>query len=192
MLLHKGTEAISADRLLLRRFELNDAYDMFKNWANDSEITKFLSWKPHSSVEATKEILEKWINEYKDDNIYNWAIELKEIGEVIGSICIVKLDEKNYSCEIGYCISRIYWNKGIMSESLKAVIDYLFSETGFNRIVAKHDTNNVASGKVMLKSGMKYEGTLRQVEIRDNKEFYDLAVYAILKNDWLIKDKQSS
>lgn len=192
MLLHKGTGAISTDRLLLRRFELNDAYDMFKNWANDSEITKFLSWKPHSSVEDTKEILEKWVDEYKDDNIYNWVIELKEIGEVIGSICIVKLDEKNYSCEIGYCISRIYWNKGIMSESLKAVIDYLFSEIGFNRIAAKHDTNNVASGKVMLKSGMNYEGILRQVEIRDNKEFYDLAVYAILKNDWLIKDKQSS
>lgn len=74
-----------------------------------------------------------------------------------------------------------------MSESLKAVIHYLFSEVGFNRIVAKHDTNNAVSGKVMLKSGMKYEGTLRQVEIRDNKDFYDLAVYAILKNDWLVK-----
>lgn len=164
---------------------------MFKNWANDSETTKFLSWKPHSSVEVTKEILEKWGNEY-NNNIYNWAIDLKEIGEVIGSICIVKLDEKNYSCEIGYCTSRIYWGKGIMSESLKAVIDYLFSKVGFNRIVAKHDTNNVASGKVMLKSGMKYEGTLRQVEIRDNKEFYDLAVYAILKNDWLTKNNQLS
>lgn len=191
MLLHKGTEAINTDRLLLRRFELDDAYDMFKNWANDSEITKFLSWKTHSSVGDTKEILEKWVNEYKN-NIYNWTIELKEIGEVIGSICIVKLDEKNYSCEIGYCISRIYWSKGIMSESLKAVINYLFSEVGFNRIVAKHDTNNVASGKVMLKSGMNYEGILRQVEMRANKEFYDLAVYAILKNDWLIKNKQSS
>lgn len=192
MLAHKGTESINTDRLLLRRFELDDAYDMFENWANDSEITRFLSWETHSSVEVTTEILEKWVNEYKNNDIYNWAIELKEIGEVIGSICIVKLDEKNYSCEIGYCMSRIFWGKGIMSESLKAVINYLFSEVGINRIVAKHDTNNVASGKVMLKSGMKYEGTLRQVEIRDNKDFYDLAVYAILKNDWLIKKKQSS
>jgi ribosomal-protein-alanine N-acetyltransferase len=78
-----------------------------------------------------------------------------------------------------------------MSEALKAVIDYLFFEVGFNRIVVKPDTNNVASGKVMLKSGMKDEGTLRQVKIRENKEFYDLAVYAILINDWLIKNKQS-
>lgn len=189
MLSHKGTEIINTERLLLRRFKLDDSYNMFKNWANDSEVTKFLSWKPHSSIEATKEILENWINDYKNNNTYNWAIELKEIGEVIGSICTVKLDEKNYSCEIGYCISRIYWDKGIMSESLKSVIDYLFSEVGFNRIVAKHDVNNVASGKVMVKSGMKYEGTLRQVEIRDDKEFYDLAVYAILKEDWLKEGK---
>ena len=190
MLSHKGTEAINTDRLLLRRFELDDANDMFKNWANDSEVTKFLSWKTHSSVEVTKEILANWINEYKNNNIYNWAIELKEIGEVIGNICIVRFDEKNYSCEIGYCISRKYWGKGIMGESLKAVIDYLFSEVGFNRIVAKHDTNNVASGKVMLKSGMKYEETLRQIKMRENKGFYDLAVYSILKNEWLAQNMQ--
>ncbi|GAA0773821.1 hypothetical protein GCM10008908_22630 [Clostridium subterminale] len=74
---------------------------------------------------------------------------------------------------------------GIITEALKAVINYLFSEVGFNRIVATHDTNNIASGKVMIKSGMKYEGTLRQSEWRDNKGFYDLAVYAILKDEWL-------
>lgn len=185
MLTHIGTQTINTDRLLLRRFEFADAYNMFKNWANDSEVTKFLTWKPHDNVEVTKEIIEQWVNEYENVNIYDWAIELKEIGEIIGGISIVKLDEKNYSCEIGYCMSRKYWGNGIMSESLKAVIDYLFSEVGFNRIVAKHDTNNIASGKVMVKSGMKYEGTLRQVKLRENKEFYDLASYAILKDDWI-------
>ena len=165
MLMHKGTQIINTDRLLLRRFEFDDAYDMFKNWANDSVVTKFLTWKPHNNVDVTKEILEQWINEYEYNNIYDWAIELKEIGEVIGGISLVKLDENYYSCEIGYCMSKRYWGKGIMSESLIAVIDYLFSEVGFNRIAAKHDTNNIASGKVMVKSGMKYEGTLRQVKL---------------------------
>lgn len=51
-------------------------------------------------------------------------------------------------------------------------------------MVAKHGTNNIASGKVMIKSGMKYEGTLRQVKLRDNKEFYDFDLYSILKDDW--------
>lgn len=185
MLLHKGTERINTERLLLRRFQLADVEDMFKNWASDSEVTKFLTWKPHKSIEDTKKIIELWVKDYDNKNYYNWVIELKEIGEVIGGISIVQLDEENYSCEIGYCISRVYWSKGITSEALKAVIDYLFSEVGFNRIVAKHDTKNVASGKVMYKSGMKYEGTLRQANLRDNKEFYDVAVYAILKDDWL-------
>jgi [ribosomal protein S5]-alanine N-acetyltransferase len=191
MLLHKGTQAINTERLLLRRFEFTDANDMFKNWANDYEVTKFLAWKPHENIEVTKEIVKQWINEYENNNTYNWAIELKEIGEVIGGISLVKLDEKYYSCEIGYCMARKHWGKGIMSESLKVVIDYLFLEVGFNRIVAKHDTNNIASGKVMVKSGMQYEGTLRQVKLRDNKEFYDLALYAILKDDWIRNTEQS-
>ena len=189
MLSHKGTQTINTDRLLLRKFELNDSYDMFKNWANDSEVTKFLTWRPHDSIKVTKDIMEKWVNDYENYNIYNWAIEIKETREVIGGISIVKLDENNYSCEIGYCMSTRYWGKGIMSESLKAVINYLFSDIGFNRVAANHDTINAASGRVMFKSGMKLEGTLRQVKLRSNKEFYDLAIYAILKDDW-IKSKE--
>lgn len=116
MLMHKGTQIINTDRLLLRRFKITDAHDMFKNWANDCEVSKFLSWKPHNNVEVTKKIIEQWISEYRNNNVYDWTIELKEIGEVIGGISIVELDEKNYSCEIGYCMSRKYWGKGILEE----------------------------------------------------------------------------
>ena len=188
MLSHKGTKTIDTDRLMLRRFKPEDACNMFNNWANDSDVTKFLTWKPHGNIEVTKKIINQWIDEYNHNNFYNWAIELKEAGEVIGNISVVNLYENYQSCEIGYCMSKKHWNKGIMTESLKAVIDYLFSEVGFNRIEARHDTDNIASGKVMMKSGMRYEGTLRQVKIRD-KEFYSLAVYAILKNDWLNRNK---
>ena len=184
MLTHKGTVPIITKRLKLRRYELDDAYDMFKNWAADNEVTKFLSWKPHDNIDVTKEFVVQSISKY-NNNIYYWGIELKEIGEIIGDISIVRLEEAHLSCEIGYCMSRKYWGNGIMTEALKAVIDYLFAEVGFNRIAAKHDTNNVGSGKVMIKSGMSYEGTLRQVKLRNNNEFYDLAQYAILKEDWI-------
>lgn len=73
MLMLKGTQIINTDRLLLRKYEADDAPDMFKNWANDSEVTKFLSWKPHNNVEDTKEIIEQWVNKY-ENSIYNWAI----------------------------------------------------------------------------------------------------------------------
>ena len=184
MLTHQGTKQISTDRLLLRKFKIDDADDMFKNWANDSEVTRFLTWEPHQDVEITRNILEEWVNEYKNNDVYHWAIELKEIGQVIGDI-VARLDEKNSSCEIGYCISKRYWGQGIMTESLRTVIDYLFSEIGFNRISATHDTDNIGSGKVMIKSGMKYEGTLRQARVRNDGEFFDLALYAILRREWL-------
>lgn len=74
---------------------------------------------------------------------------------------------------------------GIMTEALTGVIDFLFKEVGLNRIVAMHNVDNIASGKVMIKSNMKYEGTLREANIlRDKDGFYDLAVYSILKYEW--------
>ncbi len=183
MLTHRGTQIINTDRLLLRKLEVDDAQDMYKNWATDSEVTKFLSWKPHHDVKETKEVIKQWTLEYENDDNYNWAIVLRDIGEVIGGISLVRMDKKHYSCEVGYCMSRKYWDMGIMTEALKAVIHYVFSEVGFNRIIATHDTNNIASGKVMMKCGMKYEGTLRQARFSDNRGFYDLSVYAILKDE---------
>nr|WP_246145393.1 GNAT family protein [Sedimentibacter saalensis] len=82
---------------------------------------------------------------------------------------VVKLENVNDACEIGYCISCKHRNKGITTEAFKAIIKYLFDEIRVNRICAKHDISNVASGKVMQKCGMIYEGTLRKVQIRNNK-----------------------
>jgi len=71
MLTHRGTQIINTDRLLLRKLEVEDSNDMFKNWATDSEVTKFLSWKPHDNVEETKEIIKQWTLEYENDDNYN-------------------------------------------------------------------------------------------------------------------------
>lgn len=184
-MIHKGTILLETNRLILRKFKITDSKDMFKNWGSDSSVNKFLSWPTHKDIEASEKIINLWISKYDNDETYNWVIELKDIHEAIGSISIVKLDNINSSCEIGYCISSKYWNKGIMTEAFKVVIKYLFEEVSLNRICTKHDTNNTASGKVMQKCGMTYEGTLREVEIR-NDEFYSLAVYSILKKEWHI------
>ena len=183
MLKHLGTKTINTDRLVLRRFEINDANDMFKNWASDAEVSKFLSWDSHKDVMVTKSLLDYWISEYSDDKTYHWAIELKELKEVIGDIKAYNLKDKRSSCEVGYCLSRQFWNKGIMSEALNSVIKYLFEEINLNRIVAMHNTENIASGKVMIKNNMKYKGTLKQVG-KLNGSFYDLNLYSILKSEW--------
>ena len=176
---HIGTIDIVTNRLLLRQFKESDYKNMYKNWASDDEVSKFLSWNAHESEDASKEIIANWISKYDNLNVYNWAIELKEINEVIGGISVVRMYDNTLSCEIGYCIGRKYWNKGITTEALTAVIDFLFKEVGVHRVYAQHDLENKASGEVMKKSNMKYEGTLRDAGFRNNS-FYSLAVYAII------------
>ena len=177
-----GTQRIETDRLILRGFRLEDAEDMYANWASDPEVTRFLTWPPHSSVDATKSLLADWIPRYDDGGYFNWVMEYKETGKAIGNISVVKLNENIEAANMGYCMSRSYWGKGLMPEALSAVIDYLFDVVGLNRIAACHDINNPKSGRVMEKAGMKKEGILRAAGL-NNQGICDDVWYAIIKSD---------
>jgi len=182
MLTHKGTQPIETARLILHRCVMEDAEPMFRNWASDPEVTKYMTWPTYEKVDTAYQIMELWCNEYEKSNFYQWMVVLKEIGEPIGSISVVRQNESVEEAEIGYCIGRRWWHCGIMSEALNAVIDYLFVEVGLNRVVARHDTNNPNSGGVMRKCGMKYEGTSR-ASGRNNQGICDMVHYAITRND---------
>ena len=86
MLNHKGTQTIETPRLILRKARMEDAEPMLRNWANDTEVTKFLTWPTHGNIEVTKKLLESWVGSYQRDDYYQWMIVLKEINEPIGSI----------------------------------------------------------------------------------------------------------
>ena len=183
VLTHKGTQTIETSRLVLRRAVLEDAKPMLRNWASDPEVTKYLTWPPHENIDVTRKVLSSWVAEYEKDDYYQWMIVLKEIGEPIGSISVVRQRQVIGEAEIGYCIGRLWWHRGIVTEALSAVIEYLFGEVGMNRIAAIHDPNNPHSGGVMRKCGMEYEGTARAAD-RNNQGICDAAHYAILRNDW--------
>ena len=180
---HLGTKRIETDRLILRPFTMADAGAMYRNWANDPEVTKFLSWPTYKSVDDANFILDIWVPQYQDNTFYQWAIELKELGEPIGSISVVNFDDRVDMMEIGFCIGKNWWGQGIMTEAFRAVIDFLFNEVGVQRIEAGHDPNNPASGAVQRKCGLKYEGTLRR-SIRSNQGITDKVVLAVLKEEW--------
>ena len=180
---NRGTQKIITERFILRRFTVNDAEEMFHHWANDPEVTKYLRWPEHQNIEITKKILDEWVANYDDSTYYSWAITLKENDMVIGSIGIMNVREVDECGEIGYCIGKSWWGKGIMTEVLKAVISYGFHETGFNRLEADHSINNPVSGRVMQKAGMVYEGIARQ-KYKANLGFQDCKLYSILKDDF--------
>ncbi len=178
-----GTETIETKRLILRRFTAADAEDMFKNWASDPEVTKYLTWPTHTNADVTHALLNDWASKYEDGGYFNWAIEYKENAEVIGNISVVHLNENIDAAEIGYCIGRAYWGREIMPEALTAVIDYLFEKAGMNRVAALHDANNAKSGRVIEKAGMKYEGTLRSAG-KNNQGICDMVVRSIIRSEW--------
>lgn len=183
MLKHKGTKTIETKRLILRRARVEDAVPMFRNWASDPDVTRFLTWPAHESVEVSRLVAESWAAESEKEDYYQWMIVWKEINEPIGSISVVAFDSQVNKAEIGYCIGKNWWGKGIVAEALSAVVDYLFREVGVNRIEARHDVKNPRSGAVMNKCGMVYEGIARQAG-RNNEGICDICSYGILAEDW--------
>lgn len=178
-----GTKKLETERLILRKINKNDYKMAFINWCSSDKVEKYVTWNKHKDPLETKEIYDKWILDY-DDTTYRWIIELKSNHNVIGTIDVSKKFLSSSTCELGYCLSDKYWNKGYMTEAIKEVIRFLFEECEAETIWAEYLENNPASGRVMQKVGMKYEGTLRKRILDKDNIRNDLHVYSILKEEY--------
>lgn len=178
-----GTQMLETERLILRRFVESDADAMFQNWASSAENLAYVTWNPHPDVEMTRKSIRNWVASYTNPNYYKWAICLKENPEqVIGDISIVEMNVKDSSCEIGYILGKNYWGRGMMTEALKAVLDFCFTQAGFQKVRARYASLNPASGRVMEKAGMSYLKTITNgVERKDYVS--DLIYYQISRED---------
>ena len=182
---HRGTKTLESERLLLRRFTIDDAQAMFENWASDPEVTKFLTWQTHENAEGTKALINSWVPRYIENEYYNWVIVLKENGSVpIGNIAVPRRDDKAEWVEIGYSLGSKWWRQGIITEAVKLLLDYFFYEVGVNRVQAMYNPANPNSGKVMQKCGMVYEGTMRD-EGWDSTGIGDRVMYGILAREYV-------
>ncbi len=180
---HKGTRPLETPRLLLRPFRESDAGAMFRNWASDPEVTRYLTWPAHRTQEDSRRIARLWQEQSDDPRVYQWAVVLKSIGEPIGGLSVVRMNENVSAMELGWCIGRRWWGQGLMPEAARAVADYLFGQVGVLRLAACHDSENGKSGRVMQKLGMVREGTLRR-HGRNNRGIVDEVVYSVLAEEW--------
>lgn len=180
---HKGTQLIKTKRLILRQYRKGDENQMFSNFLSDPKVTEHVFWEFHTDIKQTKKFLEMHLKKYSEDpSFYGWGIEMN--GEIIGSIGAYDVDESIKACEIGYSLGSRFWGQGIITETAEAIIDFLFNETCFNRVTASHNEENIASGKVLKKIGMSYEGTSREAVLRKDGTLGNLILYAILKRDY--------
>ena len=172
---------LRTQRLLLRRLTMQDAQDIF-DYSSDPQVAKHVLWDAHQSIAESKNYLRYMLRKYRLGEPSSWGIELIEEKRIIGTIGFMWHSAENNSAEVGYSLSRAYWNRGIMTEALSAVIRYGFDRLGFNRIEAQHETENPASGAVMRKVGMRHEGTLRG-RLYNKGRYVDVDLYSILRKD---------
>jgi len=181
---HKGTIPIETGRLLLRRFRPDDLEDMYKNCWADPDVWKFTRYKPMKCVEDVVNnagmFTKEWFDAYKRPNRYSWAIELKSIRKPIGRMFGMHPNDKEQSVELGYELGKAWWNQGLMTEAVRAVIDFFLDDVGMQQIYASHSSDNPASGKVMQKAGMKYQAVHDQT-MNDNHGTSDEIVYAVYR-----------
>lgn len=166
-------------RLIIRPFTIEDAEGMYHNWASDPRVTKYLTWDVHKDIEETKTIINRWISDFQSASTLTYAIEYRENHEVIGSISCFNVDLSFKKAELGYCLSFDYWNSGVMTEALRAFIRLCFETLKLETVTACHHYENLASGRVMLKAGMKY------VSSSERLNNIQIINYIINKEDWL-------
>lgn len=169
-------------RLLLRRIETGDCEDMFE-YSADFDVTKYLTWKPHESSAETKNYIKDVQKKYENGKFFDWGLVYRPNGKFIGTCGFTSVNLIKNSCEVGYVLSKNYWGMGLISEALECVMDYAFGYFGFYKVEARFIDGNENSKKVMLKAGMTFEKTERDL-LHVRGEYKTVHTYSISKDSY--------
>jgi len=168
--------------LILKKMTLKDAEDLFE-YASDPEVTKYVTWAPHKSIDDSIDFLKSVLRRYENNEVSEWGIVYKENNKFIGTCGYVLWVPVHSLAEIAFALSMEYWGKGLMTEAVKEVIKYGFEKMNLNRIYARCFVENIGSQKVLEKVGMKFEGILREQMFIKSK-FSDMKIYSILSKEY--------
>jgi len=173
---------IVTERLILRPLKRSDASEV-RRLAGERDIAANTLLIPHPYLEG---MAEDWISTHADrckrGEGLAWAITTKIDGKLLGVIGL-NLEPEHLKGELGYWIGKQFWSRQYATEAGKAVIALAFNRLELNRVHARHLNRNPASGRVMQKLGMQYEGCLRQ-DVKKWGRFEDMQLYGILKSDY--------
>ncbi len=172
----RKTPVIQTNRLLLRKFTLKDKEAVLA-YGSDEETLKYLVWPGITDLAAAEKVITVY---YAKTGVY--ALGLKDSNQCIGCIDI-RIEPQHEKASFGYILHRDYWNNGYMTEALTAILELCFNELELNRVEATHYAGNEGSGKVMEKSGMKFEGVALQ-EVKIKGIFHDVVHYGITRSQW--------
>ena len=180
---------IRTRRLTLRGLRLDDA-GRIRQLAGDRAVAQNMEQIPHpyGRKEVAERAIRKQREAYRAGQSVSFAIVPRNRKQLIGMIGL-KLAEEHCWAEIAFWIGKPYWNRGYVTEAAEAVLRYGFETLRLNRIWAAHFGSNPASGRVMKKLGMTYEGTWRQHVLKWGT-FEDLCSYGILREEFEARERR--
>jgi RimJ/RimL family protein N-acetyltransferase len=174
---------LKSKRLMLRQFAVADAADV-QRFAGDRDVASTTSTIPHPYLDG---MAEQWISKHQQEfeagAQITFAIVQLRGNNLVGAIGLSSIDREHDIAEIGYWIGKPFWSQGYCTEAGCAVLKFGFDVLGLNRIHARHFKRNPASGSVMQKMGMTYEGCFRQ-HFKKWGNYEDILLYGILKHEY--------
>ena len=166
---------LNTERLLLRKHKLEDAQPLHEKFGRDEKMFEFSGWNPYATEEQAREAVQRFLNGYAEEHFYGWAIDYQ--GELAGTIGAYDYDAQENSIEIGCGIARRFWGRGVASEAVRAVLEYLLEVEKIHRVTAWCASDNIGSMRAMENAGMKRE-SLEEGALEIGGKKYDKLNYA--------------
>lgn len=176
---------LTTEHLTLRRMKPADAADMFE-YACRSDVTEYLLWEPHKSLDQTRDYLHFLQTRYRTGDFYDWAIVDNHDKKMIGTCGFARLDFDNNLAEIGYVLNPVYWGRGLASEAVCRALEFAFMELNVHRVEARYIVGNDRSRRVMEKCGMSFEGIARS-SMYIKGQYRDIGTCAIVSDEYITK-----
>jgi RimJ/RimL family protein N-acetyltransferase len=167
-------------RLVARPAAVVDADVVFAEYASDPSIARYMTWKPHRSIDETIAFLRRCERVWTDGSAFPWSLWRKEDGAFVG---LIEIRVGTSAVDVGYALSRRWWRQGLMSEAVLSVVQWALAQSTIYRVWATCDVENIASARLLERVGMQREGILRRWLVHPNLSGAprDALCYSIVK-----------
>ncbi|MDD4029161.1 MAG: GNAT family N-acetyltransferase [Caldisericia bacterium] len=173
---------MNSPRLVFRKLTMKDADAIF-HYASDPEVTRYVLFPTHKSMDDTFAFIQINLDKYKDEETACWGVTLKDTGELIGTADFVWWNVYHKKAEVGYCFAKEYWNQGFATEALMSLLHFGFFYLNLHRIEARCFEENIASMRVIEKAGMMKEGVLKEA-LWSKGKYRNVRQYALLQKEY--------
>ncbi len=157
-------ESFATARLVLREARPEDAPLIFAAYAQDPEVTRYLTFRPHRDLKDAHEAVRRFIENWRSGKSFCWLIFRRDPGDLIGAISA----RPDQGMNLGYLLARPFWGQDFMSEALEAIVEWAFTVPSVFRVWAVCDVENAASARLLERNGFHQEGVLKKWSLHPN------------------------